>query len=108
MRFSDITQAFDASTPGSDAFLAVKTGAQALIGADPANAAAYFLIYGYARNYVILHDDEPITLAYAQASKQQLLGYMRQLEAALPLGPAALLQAMSAIVSDYLKSSKPF
>jgi hypothetical protein len=108
MKFSDLTNALESSVPGTDAFRAVKDGTHALIAEDAKRAAACFLIYGFARNYVILHDDEPITPQFADASKNQLLGYMRSLESAMAQDEAALLHAMNNIVQHYVKSSKPF
>lgn len=108
MNFRDLTTTFDASAPGTDAFLEVKRGTLALVRDDPDRAAAYFLIYGFARSYVILHDDEPITPDFANASKNQLLGYMRTVDAALDQGAEALLGALREIVNHYLHSGKPF
>jgi hypothetical protein len=108
MKFSDLTMALEASVPGTDAFLAVKHGTHALIAEDPGRAAAWFLIYGFARNYVILHDDEPITPEFAEAAKNQLLGYMRTLESAMAHGEGSLLHAMNDVVQHYVQSNKPF
>jgi hypothetical protein len=108
MNFSDLTNTFDASAPGTDAFLEVKRGMLALIGDDPDRATAYFLIYGFARSYVILHDDEPIAPGFAHASKNQLLAYMRTVDAALDRGAEALLAASRDIIKHYLDSGKPF
>lgn len=108
MTFSQMTQEFDLSPPGTDAFLAVKEGTRNLMKTDPAHASAHFLIHGFARNYVILHDDEPITREFAEASKQQLLGYMKMLDAAVRQGDAAMLQAMNSIVTHYIASTRPF
>ncbi len=108
MNLSHISDTFENSPAGTDAFLNVKQAMLALIASDSGHAAAYFVLYGHARNYVILHDDEAITTEFAQASKAQLLRYMRAIEAAIPAGPAAVLQALNGNVSDYLASSKPF
>ncbi|WP_427307226.1 hypothetical protein [Cupriavidus sp. H39] len=101
MDFKTVTEQFANSVPGTDAFLTVKQQSQALISADPRHAAAYFLIYGFARSYVILHDDEGITTEVANAAQAQLLGYMRAIEQSLDGGDPALVAAMNQIVLDY-------
>ena len=50
MDFKTITTEFAQAVPGTDAFLKVKQQSLALINSDPRNAAAYFLIYGFARS----------------------------------------------------------
>ncbi len=100
MDFKTITAEFAQTVPGTDAFLKVKQESLELMNSDSANAAAYFLIYGFARSYVILHDDEGITTEIANAAQAQLLGYMKALEPNLGDGQA-LLEAMNQIVLDY-------
>lgn len=101
MDFKTITAQFARSVPGTDAFLKVKEQSLALLADDPSHASAYFLIYVFARSYVILHDDEGITTEVANAAQQQLLGYMREIEQALDAGAQGLLDAMNRIVVDY-------
>jgi len=100
MDFKTITTDFAQSVPGTDAFLKVKQQSLALMKSDPNNASAYFLIYGFARSYVILHDDEGITTEVASAAQTQLLSYMQTIGPALGNGQA-LLTAMNQIVLDY-------
>jgi len=108
MHLSHIADEFEASAPGTDAFLAVKTHMHALMSSDPAHASAYYLLYGFARSYVILHDDEGVPSAFAEDAKRQLLGYMRQIDAAIPLGPAMLLDVMNGVVRDHDAASQAF
>src|SRR5258708_5012096 len=98
MNFSKVTSHFEESAPGTDAFLAVKEEMRSLIASDPSCAAAYFLVYGFARSYVILHDDEDISIEFARSAKAQLLKYMREIEAAIPGEEKSLLEAMNRIV----------
>lgn len=100
MDFKTTIAEFAQSVPGTDAFLKVKQQSLALMGSDPGNASAYFLIYGFARSYVILHDDEGITAEVADSAQAQLLSYMKALEPVLGHGQA-LLEAMNQIVLDY-------
>jgi hypothetical protein len=106
MNFSQVTDQFETTAPGTDAFLAVKEEMRSLIASDSARAAAYFLVYGFARSYVILHDDEDITVEYARTAKA--LQYMRLIEAAIPQDKKALLEAMNKIIVDYDSSREPF
>jgi hypothetical protein len=110
MTFDDITRQFEHSPNGSgtDAFLAVKDATRELMRSDPGNAAIYFLIYNFARNYVILHDDEPISTESANASKQQLLGYMKRLNTALSQDERTVLATASALINEYMDSKRPF
>jgi hypothetical protein len=110
MTFDDITQQFEYSPNGSgtDAFLAVKEATRELMRSDPRNAAIYFLIYNFARSYVILHDDEAISTESANESKQQLLGYMKRLNAALGQDESTLLATASAVIGEYMASKRPF
>ena len=101
MNFSQLTEQFSASLPGTDAYVKVKETLRSLMKSDPQHAAAYFIIFGFARSYVILHDDEGLSIEFAESAKQQLLGYMHKVETALTQDTATLLQAMNEVVLDY-------
>lgn len=108
MHLKQIADAFEAAAPGTDAFLAVKDGTRALIARDPDHASAYYLLYGFARSYVLLHEDEGISPEFAEAARHQLLGYLRRIEAAVPLGPAVLLDVMNGVVRDHEAAPQAF
>lgn len=109
MNFTELIQRFAAQAPGTDSFLKVKEGSLALIISDSEHAAAYFLIYGFARSYVLLYEDQPIEPAFAETAKTQLLSYMNRLDEAFKTGTAeALVAAMNWIVLDYGRSGKIF
>ncbi|GAA4339119.1 hypothetical protein GCM10023144_36990 [Pigmentiphaga soli] len=109
MNFTDLIQRFAAQNPGTDSFLKVKEGTLALISSDAEHAGPYFLIYGFARSYVLLYEDQAIEPAFAEAAKKQLLQYMTRLEDAFRSGSAAeILAAMNWIVIDYGHSGKIF
>ncbi|MBX6318589.1 hypothetical protein [Pigmentiphaga sp.] len=109
MNFTELIQRFAAQAPGTDSFLKVKEGSLALITSDSEHAAAYFLIYGFARSYVLLYEDQPIEPAFAETAKTQLLSYMNRLDEAFKTGTAeALVAAMNWIVLDYGRSGKIF
>jgi hypothetical protein len=109
MNFSELIQRFAAQVPGTDSFLKVKEGTLALISSDSEHAGAYFLIYGFARSYVILYEDQGIDPAFAETAKQQLLAYMNRLNDAFASGQAAdMVAAQNWIVLDYGRSGKIF
>ncbi|VCU68937.1 hypothetical protein PIGHUM_00996 [Pigmentiphaga humi] len=109
MNFNDLIQRFAAQAPGTDSFLKVKEGALALVSSDSRHAAAYFLIYGFARSYVILYEDQGIDPAFAETAKSQLLSYMTRLQEAFKSdAPADIVDAMNWIVLDYGLSGKIF
>jgi hypothetical protein len=110
MTFDEITRQFEQSPSGSgtDAFLELKNASRELMGSDPRHAAVYYLVHNFARNYVILHDDEPVTIESANESKQQLLGYMKRLNAALGQGDSAVLATASEVINEYMQSKRPF
>ncbi|WP_420998138.1 hypothetical protein ACKI2N_033745 [Cupriavidus sp. 30B13] len=108
MTLETTLQQFQDSLPGTDAFVAVKNATRDLIDTDPAHAAAYFLLYGFARSYVLLYEDQAVTMDFAEAAKQELLGYMQGIAGALRAGDAALLAEMNRVVSAYQGGKKTF
>jgi hypothetical protein len=109
MNFTDLIQRFASQTPGTDSFLKVKEGALSLITSDSEHAAPYFLIYGFARSYVLLYEDQGIDPAFAETAKTQLLSYMTRLSDAFGSGKADdIVAAMNWIVLDYGRSGKIF
>ncbi len=109
MNFTDLIKRFADQVPGTDSFLKVKEGALALISSDSDHAGAYFLIYGFARSYVLLYEDQGIDPAFAETAKTQLLSYMNRLNDAFKSGsPADVVAALNWIVLDYGRSGKIF
>lgn len=109
MNFSDITLAFAESIPGTDAFERIKNQTRALIDQDPPNACAYYLIYGFARSYVLLYEDQAVSPDFADGAKAQLLSYLRRIEESLVADdPNDMLATLSGIVSHYVNSKRVF
>lgn len=67
MTLETTLQQFQDSLPGTDAFVTVKNATRELIDTDPAHAAAYFLLYGFARSYVLLYEDQAVTMDFARS-----------------------------------------
>ncbi|MBW3039111.1 hypothetical protein JGX52_20750, partial [Acinetobacter baumannii] len=71
--------------------------------------AAAYLIYGFARSYVILYEDEAVTTEFAQASKETLMNYMNHLnEALLTENHSKILCALNQVSNDYMQGSRVF
>ena len=76
---------------------------------DPDNAGAYFLIAGFARSYVLLHDEDAVPAALAQRAQSQLLRYLEMVASAIADGSAAArLAVLNAVVLDYMQSDRVF
>ena len=74
-----------------------------------AEQTALFLIYGFAKNYVLLYEDQAVTADFSNAAKTQLLTYMQQLNAALETQDKALiLERLNQVTQDYMLSSRVF
>ncbi|MGO4332055.1 hypothetical protein AB4Z48_33130 [Cupriavidus sp. 2TAF22] len=108
MTLETTLQQFQDSLPGTDAFVAVKNATRDLIDTDPAHAAAYFLLYGFARSYVLLYEDQAVTMEFAEAAKQELLGYMQGIARALHGDVAAQVAELNRVVSTYQRGKKTF
>jgi len=71
--------------------------------------SATYLIYGFARSYVILYEDEAVTSEFAQASKETLMNYMSHLnEALLTQDDSLILNALNQVSNDYMQGSRVF
>lgn len=110
MYFSTIFEKFKTLSAGTDAFKQLKNECeQALQTSSDLDQTALFLIYGFAKNYVLLYEDEAVESDFAQSVKQQLLEYMQLLNDALQQKDLVLiLQAQNQVTSQYMKSSRIF
>jgi hypothetical protein len=109
MSLSDVLQEFSAWPPCTDAYEEVKAACLRLSRTDPDNAAAYFLVFGFARSYVLLYEEDAVPADLAERAKNQLRGYLEILASAIADGtPAAKLSALNAVVLDYLQSERIF
>lgn len=109
MTFSDAVTAFADSLPGTDAYVRLRQTMQTLIKQDSQNAAAYFLIFGFARTYVMLYEDQEVSPQFAEENQQVMLSYLQIIDNALQQGDQAkLYQALNQIVNQYENSKKVF
>jgi hypothetical protein len=111
MIFQSILTQFQTLSSGTDAFKQLKQVCEQSIplATDSSEQTALFLIYGFAKNYVLLYEDQAVTSEFAQAAKQQLLDYMLKLDRAIQTGQKDLiLDSLNQVTADYMRSSRVF
>ena len=83
MTFSEVTKTFATSLPGTDSYVKLRKAMRTLIQEDPSNAAVYFLIFGFARTYVMLYEDQEVSPQFAEDNQKLMLSYLNILDEAL-------------------------
>ena len=82
MNLAEIVSQFESGEAGTDAYVELRAQCLPLIETDPANAAAYFLIANFARSYVMLYEEEAVTVEVARKAKTAMLDYLHRIVAA--------------------------
>ncbi|WP_085246828.1 hypothetical protein [Gilliamella mensalis] len=109
MTFSDVTKTFATSLPGTDSYVKLQKAMSALIQEDPQNASVYFLIFGFARTYVMLYEDQEISPQFAEENQNLMLSYLNILDEALNKQDAqSIYHALNKVVNEYENSKKVF
>ena len=111
MIFQSILNDFQAANNGTDAFKTLKMQCECAIQNqdNTFQYSALFLIYGFAKNYVLLYEDQAVPSDFALKAKQQLMSYMSILNQALTTQDAAIiLQHSNQVIKHYNASSKIF
>lgn len=111
MNFQTILLSFKNQSTGTDAFKDLKNACEQSLkeSKNTKEKAAVYLIYGFARSYVILYEDEAVTTEFANVSKTTLIGYMECLnKALLSQDDSAILNALNQVTDNYIKSSRVF
>ena len=111
MMFQSLFEQFQALPSGTDSFNDhINDLAHQINTANLAiEQTALFLIYGFAKNYVLLYEDQAVTAQFSNAAKTQLLTYMQQLNAAFETQDKALiLDRLNQVTQDYMLSSRVF
>ncbi|WOE31001.1 MULTISPECIES: hypothetical protein [unclassified Acinetobacter] len=111
MNFSTIFKNFQSLSSGTDAFKQLKHQCEDVLhhSSLSQDAAILFLIYSFAKNYVLLYEDEAVSSEFAYSAKQQLLNYMQILDSALQSKNADLiLTAHHQVIHDYVNSTRIF
>ncbi|MBF8179629.1 hypothetical protein [Herminiimonas contaminans] len=108
MNLAEIVSQFESGEAGTDAYVELRAQCLPLIEKDSANAAAYFLIANFARSYVMLYEEEAVTVEVARKAKIAMLDYLHRIVAAQGGNAEVRLAAINAIAVDYLHSDKIF
>lgn len=108
MKLADLILQFKNQQPGTDSYESLRAACLELASEDSAYATAYYLIYGFARSYVMLYEEEAVTFDVANKVKAQMLKYLERIEAAQNSSADEKLAALNFITTDYLNSSKIF
>ncbi|MBX9799867.1 MAG: hypothetical protein K2Y13_10450 [Burkholderiaceae bacterium] len=108
MNLAEIVSQFESGEAGTDAYVELRAQCLPLIEKDSANAAAYFLIANFARSYVMLYEEEAVTVEVARKAKTAMLDYLHRIVAAQGGNAEVRLAAINAIAVDYLHSDKIF
>ncbi|MCU4581255.1 hypothetical protein KTJ32_09680 [Acinetobacter gyllenbergii] len=111
MTFQSIFETFQTLPNGTDAYKQLKNQCeQAIVAAEyPLEHSALLLIYGFAKNYVLLYEDQPVTPDFSNKVKAQLLAYMNELNQALITQDAMhILTALNNVSTQYIQSSRIF
>ncbi|RKS86049.1 hypothetical protein DES39_1474 [Orbus hercynius] len=109
MTFSTVLNKFASSLPGTDTYVKLRQSMQTLIQEDPNNASVYFLVFGFARTYVMLYEDQEVSPQFAEDNQKLMLSYLHILDEALQKGDAAsLYHALNRVVNEYENSKKVF
>ena len=111
MNFQTILLNFKNQSTGTDAFQNLKNACEQSLkeSQNTKEKAAIYLIYGFARSYVLLYEDEAVTTEFSHTSKTKLISYMERLNQALSSHEdSAILNALNQVSDDYIKSSRVF
>lgn len=111
MKFQNIFENFQALSNGTDAFKQLKNQCEQSIknSNNELEYSALFLIYGFAKNYVLLYEDQEVLPKFAEKAKNQLCDYMSELNTALiTQKPEATLKVLNRISKNYFESSRIF
>lgn len=109
MTFSEVTKTFATSLPGTDSYVKLRKAMRTLIQEDPQNASVYFLIFGFARTYVMLYEDQEVSPQFAEDNQRLMLSYLNILDEALKKQDAkSIYQALNKVVNEYENSKKVF
>lgn len=109
MAFSEVVNQFAKSLPGTDTYVKLRKEMQQLIQEDPSNASVYFLIFGFARTYVMLYEDQEVSPQFAEDNQKLMLSYLKILDEALKEKDSAnLYDSLNRVVNEYENSKKVF
>ncbi|WP_038341935.1 hypothetical protein [Acinetobacter sp. A47] len=111
MTFQTIFETFQTLPNGTDAHQQLKNQCEQAIlhSTHPLEHCALLLIYGFAKNYVLLYEDQAVTPDFSSKVKAQLSSYMHEINQALLTQDAnQILNTLNDISKQYMQSSRIF
>ncbi len=101
MTYQNAIDAFERSESGTDSFKNLYRSLLQLMKADPADAAAYYILATAAHNYVLRYEDQALEAETADGAKASLLDLCKRFAKASKGSAEDKLSALSSIASDY-------
>jgi hypothetical protein len=101
MTFKAITDQFDNSASGTDAFKVLSKAAFDLMKVDRENASLYFVIGTAARAFVLRYEDQGLTAEFIDEAKATVRSMNSKLLTALDSEPAERLRLLNEVAVDY-------
>ena len=101
MDLHDLTQRFNNSLSGTDAFKDLYKGAFGLMKSDTPNAALYFVLAIAAQAFVRKYEDQGITGEFVDSAKATMAAFSAKALDALASDPEERLRLLSEIAYDY-------
>jgi len=101
MNFRQITDQFNDSSLGTDAFKMLYRSAFDLMKADADNASLYFVIGTAARAFVLRYEDQGLSSEFVDEAKATMRRMNETILSALASEPAGRLRLLSEVAMDY-------
>lgn len=101
MTFKQISDQFNDSGLGTDAFKTLYKSAFDLMKADPSNASLYFVIGTAARAFVMRYEDQALSGEFVDEAKATMHRMNEKILTALASEPAERLRLSSEVAIDY-------
>jgi hypothetical protein len=101
MNFKQLTDQFNESSLGTDAFKNLYRSAFDLMKEDANNASLYFVIGTAARAFVMRYEDQGLSSEFVDEAKATMRRMNEKILSALASDPAGRLRLLSEVAMDY-------
>ncbi len=110
MNFIAVCNEFQKSLDGTDSYVELRDKMQSLMQSDSKSNAIYFIIHGFAHNYVQLYADQAVSTEFASKAKRVMQGYLDIAQAAFSgqYDPEVCWKVVNEIVNAYICSEQIF
>ena len=108
MNFKQISDQFNESSLGTDAFKMLYKSAFELMKADADNASLYFVIGTAARAFVMRYEDQGLSSEFVDEAKATMRRMNEKTLSALACEPTERLRLLSEVAMDYEWKVKAF